>query len=60
MSWMMQITTLPYVDGVSSIASVDFQMDAWGVDVAVSGSRKAYATSWLSNYGCQSESYKSI
>ena len=31
-----------YVDGVSSIASVDFQMDAWGVDLAVSGSQKGF------------------
>ncbi len=31
-----------FVDGVSSIASVDFQMDAWGVDVAVSGSQKGF------------------
>ena len=31
-----------YVDGVSSIASVDFQMDAWGVDIAVSGSQKGF------------------
>lgn len=30
------------VDGVSSIASIDFQMDAWGVDVAVSGSQKGF------------------
>ncbi len=29
-----------YVDGVSSIASIDFRMDEWGVDVAVSGSQK--------------------
>lgn len=28
------------VDGVSSIASMDFQMDAWGVDVALTGSQK--------------------
>ena len=33
---------LLYVDGVSSIASVDFQMDAWGVDLAVSGSQKGF------------------
>tara|TARA_Y200000002_G_C22431797_1_gene558346 strand:- start:11 stop:715 length:705 start_codon:yes stop_codon:yes gene_type:complete len=33
---------LLFVDGVSSIASVDFQMDAWGVDVAVSGSQKGF------------------
>ena len=31
---------LLYVDGVSSIASIDFRMDEWGVDVAVSGSQK--------------------
>ncbi len=31
-----------YVDGVSSIASVDFRMDEWRVDVAVSGSQKGF------------------
>ena len=31
-----------FVDGVSSIASVDFRMDEWGVDVAVSGSQKGF------------------
>lgn len=31
-----------YVDGVSSIGSVDFRMDEWGVDVAVSGSQKGF------------------
>ncbi len=30
------------VDGVSSIGSVDFQMDQWGVDIAVSGSQKGF------------------
>jgi alanine-glyoxylate transaminase / serine-glyoxylate transaminase / serine-pyruvate transaminase len=30
------------VDGVSSIASIDFHMDEWGVDVAVSGSQKGF------------------
>jgi len=30
------------VDGVSSIASVDFRMDEWGVDLAVSGSQKGF------------------
>ena len=29
-----------YADGVSSIASIDFRMDEWGVDVALSGSQK--------------------
>ena len=30
------------VDGVSSIASMDFRMDAWGVDIAVAGSQKGF------------------
>jgi alanine-glyoxylate transaminase/serine-glyoxylate transaminase/serine-pyruvate transaminase len=30
------------VDGVSSIASIDFHMDEWGVDLAVSGSQKGF------------------
>jgi alanine-glyoxylate transaminase/serine-glyoxylate transaminase/serine-pyruvate transaminase len=31
---------LLYVDGVSSIACIDFRMDEWGVDLAVCGSQK--------------------
>ncbi len=31
---------LLYVDGVSSIGSLDFRMDDWGVDLAVTGSQK--------------------
>ena len=31
-----------FVDGVSSIASIDFRMDEWKVDVAVSGSQKGF------------------
>ena len=31
-----------YVDGVSSIGSMDFRMDEWGVDVAVTGSQKGF------------------
>jgi alanine-glyoxylate transaminase/serine-glyoxylate transaminase/serine-pyruvate transaminase len=31
-----------FVDGVSSIASMDFRMDEWGVDVAVAGSQKGF------------------
>lgn len=30
------------VDGVSSIASMDFRMDEWGVDVAITGSQKGF------------------
>ncbi|MEM9631743.1 MAG: L-aspartate--glyoxylate aminotransferase BhcA [Pseudomonadota bacterium] len=33
---------LLYVDGVSSIASMDFRMDEWGVDAAVTGSQKGF------------------
>jgi alanine-glyoxylate transaminase/serine-glyoxylate transaminase/serine-pyruvate transaminase len=33
-------SALLYVDGVSSIASIDFRQDEWGVDLAVSGSQK--------------------
>ncbi len=33
---------LLFVDGVSSIASMDFRFDDWGVDVAVAGSQKGF------------------
>jgi alanine-glyoxylate transaminase/serine-glyoxylate transaminase/serine-pyruvate transaminase len=33
---------LLYVDCVSSLASMDFRMDEWGVDLAVSGSQKGF------------------
>ncbi|MEO1399457.1 MAG: aminotransferase class V-fold PLP-dependent enzyme, partial [Pseudomonadota bacterium] len=31
-----------FVDGVSSVASIDFRMEEWGVDVIVSGSQKGF------------------
>jgi alanine-glyoxylate transaminase/serine-glyoxylate transaminase/serine-pyruvate transaminase len=31
-----------YVDAVSSLASMDFRMDEWGIDVAVAGSQKGF------------------
>jgi alanine-glyoxylate transaminase/serine-glyoxylate transaminase/serine-pyruvate transaminase len=31
-----------FVDGVSSVGSLDFKQDEWGVDVAVSGSQKGF------------------
>jgi alanine-glyoxylate transaminase/serine-glyoxylate transaminase/serine-pyruvate transaminase len=31
---------LLFVDAVSALASIDFQMDEWGVDVCISGSQK--------------------
>ena len=33
---------LLFVDGVSSVGSLDFRMDEWGVDVIVSGSQKGF------------------
>ncbi len=33
---------LLFVDGVSSIGSMDFRMDEWAVDVAVTGSQKGF------------------
>ncbi|MGH6968878.1 MAG: aminotransferase class V-fold PLP-dependent enzyme, partial [Stellaceae bacterium] len=33
---------LLFVDGVSSIASIDFRMDEWGADIVVSGSQKGF------------------
>lgn len=33
---------LLFVDGVSSIGSMDFRMDEWGVDAAVTGSQKGF------------------
>ncbi|WP_323767014.1 L-aspartate--glyoxylate aminotransferase BhcA [Marinovum sp.] len=33
---------LLFVDGVSSIGSMDFRFDDWGVDVAVAGSQKGF------------------
>ncbi|CAJ2639531.1 unnamed protein product [Trifolium pratense] len=36
-----QHPALLLVDGVSSICALDFRMDEWGVDVAITGSQKA-------------------
>ena len=37
-----QHPALLFVDGVSSIGSMDFRFDEWGVDVAVAGSQKGF------------------
>ncbi|MEM7565085.1 MAG: aminotransferase class V-fold PLP-dependent enzyme, partial [Pseudomonadota bacterium] len=37
-----QHPALLFVDCVSSLASMDFRMDEWGVDLAVSGSQKGF------------------
>ena len=31
-----------FVDGVSSVGSMEFRMDAWGIDIAVTGSQKGF------------------
>ncbi|MEI2807281.1 pyridoxal-phosphate-dependent aminotransferase family protein [Albidovulum sp.] len=33
---------LLFVDGVSSVGAIDFRMDEWGVDLAVTGSQKGF------------------
>jgi len=33
---------LLYVDAVSSVASLDFRMDEWGIDLAITGSQKGF------------------
>ena len=35
-------SALLFVDGVSSIASIEFRMDDWGIDAAISGSQKGF------------------
>jgi len=37
-----QHPALLFVDGVSSIASLEFQFDAWGVDCSIAGSQKGF------------------
>lgn len=37
-----QADRLVVVDGVSSVSSIDIETDAWGIDVAVSGSQKGW------------------
>ncbi|WP_439643701.1 aminotransferase class V-fold PLP-dependent enzyme [Gemmatimonas sp.] len=37
-----QHPALLFVDGVSSIASLDFRFDEWGVDCAITGSQKGF------------------
>ena len=36
----IQHPALLFVDAVSALASIDFRMDDWGVDVCISGSQK--------------------
>lgn len=46
---------LLYVDGISSIASIDFRMDEWGVDLAVGGSQKGFMLPTGLGFVCASQ-----
>lgn len=58
--------TLIVVDGISAIGAMPFEMDAWGIDFAVSGSQKAFQLppglafvccserAWSKIYACKS------
>ncbi|MBE3098486.1 MAG: alanine--glyoxylate aminotransferase family protein [Planctomycetes bacterium] len=49
------------VDGISSIAAVPFKMDAWGVDIAVTGSQKALMLPpGLAFIACSAKAWKKI
>lgn len=37
-----QHSAMLFVDGVSSIGSMDFRMEDWGVDIAITGSQKGF------------------
>ncbi len=46
---------LLYVDGVSSIGSIDFRFDDWGVDLAITGSQKGMMLPAGLGFVCASE-----
>ncbi len=46
---------LLFVDGVSSIASIDFRMDEWGVDGAIAGSQKGFMMPAGMGFACVSQ-----
>ena len=49
------------VDGISSIGAVPFRMDAWGVDIAVTGSQKALMLPpGLAFIACSAKAWKKI
>jgi len=49
------------VDGISSIGAVPFKMDAWGVDIAVTGSQKALMLPpGLAFIACSAKAWKKI
>jgi len=49
------------VDGISSIGALPFRMDAWGVDIAVTGSQKALMLpAGLAFIACSAKAWKKI
>jgi aspartate aminotransferase-like enzyme len=49
------------VDGISSIGAIPFKMDAWGVDISVTGSQKALMLpAGLAFIGCSEKAWKKI
>ena len=49
------------VDGISSIGAIPFKMDAWGVDIAVTGSQKALMLPpGLAFVACSAKAWKKI
>jgi len=49
------------VDGISSIGAIPFKMDAWGVDIAVTGSQKALMLpAGLAFIACSAKAWKKI
>lgn len=49
-----------FVDGVSSIGALDFQMDKWDVDVAITGSQKALSMPTGLAVVCASDKVRAI
>ena len=56
-----QTPALLVVDGISSIGAVPFKMDAWGVDISVTGSQKALMLpAGLAFIACSEKAWKKI
>jgi aspartate aminotransferase-like enzyme len=56
-----QTPALLVVDGISSIGALPFKMDAWGVDIAVTGSQKALMLpAGLAFIACSAKAWKKI
>jgi aspartate aminotransferase-like enzyme len=56
-----QTPALLVVDGISSIGAIPFKMDAWGVDISVTGSQKALMLpAGLAFIACSAKAWKKI